>query len=71
MKSETHLSATITDEVRMKVDIYGPADKLLPLLEAESVSIFNELKDKCYPNTLEVMCLFFKNIAERVFDDDL
>lgn len=71
MKSEPCLSAKITEDGRVKVDIYGPANKLLPLLEEEAVSIFNELKDKCYPNTLEVMCLFFKNITERVFDDDL
>ena len=71
MKSEPHLSATITDDGRLKVDIYGPADKLLPLLEEEAYAIFNELKDKCYPQTLEVLCLFFKNVTERVFPDDL
>lgn len=71
MKSETRMSATITDEGCVKVDIYGPGDKLLPLLEEEAYAIFNELKEKCYPQTLEVMCLFFKNVTERVFPDDL
>lgn len=71
MKSETRLSATITEDDSVKVDIYGHADKLLLLLEEEAVSIFNELEDKCYPNTLELMCMVFKNIAERVFNDDL
>lgn len=71
MKSKAYMSATITDEGRVKVDIYGPGDKLLPLLEEEAYAIFKELKEKCYPATLEVMCLFFKNIAERVFPDDL
>ena len=71
MKSEPYMSATITQDGRLQVDIYAPADKLLPLIEEEACAIFNDLKDMCYPDTLEVMCLFFKNIAERVFPDDL
>lgn len=71
MKSETYLSAKIQDDGRVNVDIYGPANKLIPLLEEETVSIFKNLKDECYLDTLKVMCLFFKNIAERVFGDDL
>jgi len=71
MKSEFYMSTEIQDDGQAKVTITGPATKLLQLLEEEVVSIFNELKDKCYSDTLEVMCLFFKNIAERVFPDDL
>ena len=71
MKSEFYMSAKIQDDGLVKVDIYGPANKLLQLLEEEACDIFKELKDQCYPDTLEVMCLFFKNIAERVFTDDL
>lgn len=71
MKSKAYMSAKIQDDGRLKVDIYGPANILLPLLEEEAYAVFKELKDKCYPNTLEVMCLFFKNIAERVFPDDI
>ena len=71
MKSETHLSARITDDGRRHIAVYGPADKLLELLEEEACAVFMKLKDECYPDTLEVMCRTLKNIAERVFNDDL
>lgn len=69
--SKIYLSAEIQEDVQAKVTINGPANKVLVLLEEEAVAIFNSLKDAGRPDTLEVMCLFFKNIAERVFDDDL
>lgn len=71
MKSETHLSARITDDCRTQIDFYGPAGKLLQLLEEEACAIFKELKDECYPATLEVLFTTLDNIAERVFNDDL
>ena len=69
MKSETYMSARIKDDVRLQMDYYGPADKLLQLIEEEACAIFKELRDNGYPDTLEAMRLFVNNIAERVFND--
>lgn len=71
MKIKTFMTAQVTDDDNIKVYITGPANKLLVLLEEEAVQIFKELKDEGYPDTLEVACIFFKNVAERVFNDDL
>lgn len=72
MKSETyHLSAEIQEDDRVKVSINGPTNIVLVLLEKEAVAIFNSLKDSGKPDTLDVMCLFFKNVAERVYGVDL
>lgn len=71
MKSEIYLSAEIQEDDQAKFTINGPANKVLVLLEEEAVAIFNSLKDAGRPDTLELMCLFFKNVAEGVFNDDL
>lgn len=71
MKSETYLSAKITDD-RVKVDINGPASEVMELLEEEAISIFKSFfKDTGYSDTMEVFCLFFKNVAKEVFNIDL
>lgn len=71
MKSEIYLSAEILDDDQPKVNINGPVNKVLVLLEEEAVAIFNLLKKSGSPDTQELMCLFFKNVAEGVFNDDL
>lgn len=71
MKSEPYMSATITDEGRVKLEIHGPGNKLLVLLEEEAVSIFEELKNEGNPATMALFWLFFKNVAKEVFDIDL
>ena len=71
MKSETHLSARITDDGRLQLDIYGPAGKILVLLEEEAVSIFEKLKNEGNPATMALFCLFYKNVAKEVFNIDL
>ena len=71
MKSETYLSAAITDEGCVKVNIHGHADELLILLEDETVSIFKGLRDGGYPYTMDVFYLFIQNIVKEVFDIDL
>lgn len=70
MKSEIYLSAKVLDD-HVKVKINGSVSEVLSLLEEEAVAIFNSLKDAGRPDTLELMCLFFKNVAEGVFEDDL
>ena len=70
MKIETHLSAKIQDG-RVKLEMQGPADKLLSLLTEEAVGLFKELTNEGYPDTFEVFHLFFKNVAREVFDIDL
>ena len=71
MKSEFYLTAEITDDDRARVTINGPANKILALLEEEAVQLFEELKNEGCPDTLEIFCLFFKKVTERVFPDDL
>ena len=66
MKSETYLSAKILDDDSARVDIKGSAKEILVLLEVATVDIFTELKDSGYPDSLELMCLFFKNVAKEV-----
>lgn len=70
MKSETYISAKILDD-SVRVDITGPASEVMELFTAAAVDIFKELRDCGYPHTLEVMRLFFKNVAEGVYGDDL
>lgn len=70
MKIETYMTAKIHDG-RVKVEMQGPADKLLSLLTEEVVAIFKELKKEGCPDTLEVFSLFFKNVAKEVFNIDL
>lgn len=70
MKSETYLSAKIMNG-RVKVEMQGPADKLLSLLTEEAVGIFKELVKEGYPDTFEVFRMFFGNVAKEVFDIDL
>ena len=71
MKSEIYLSAKITDDDQVEVALKGPANKILVVLEEEAVQIFKELKNAGYPDTMEIFCLFFKKVTERVFPDDL
>lgn len=71
MKSKTYLSAKITDDDRVKVDINGPASEVVELLEEEAVSIFKSFKENGYSDTMALFCLFFKNVAKEVFDIDL
>lgn len=71
MKSKTYLSAKITDDDRVKVDINGPASEVMELLEEEAVSIFKSFKENGGSNTIELFCLFYKNVAKEVFDIDL
>ena len=71
MKSETHLSAKITDEGRVEVEINGTADKVLVLLENEAVFIFKELKKQGYPDGFKVFAQFFEHVTKEVFDIDL
>lgn len=70
MKSETYLSAKITDG-RVKVDINGPASEVMELLEEEAVSIFKLFKENGYSDTMALFCLFIKNVAKEVFNSDL
>lgn len=70
MKSETRLSAKITDEGRVKVEINGTADEVLVLLEDEAVSIFKELKKQGYPDSIKVFALFFEHVTKEVFNID-
>ena len=70
MKSETYLSAKVTDDDRVKVDINGPASEVVELLEKEAVSIFKSFKESGYSDTMALFCLFFKNVAREVFDID-
>lgn len=71
MKSKTYLSAKITDDDRIKVDINGPASEVMELLEEEAVSIFKSFKGNGYSDTMALFCLFYKNVAKEVFDIDL
>lgn len=66
MKSKTYLSSKITDDDRVKVDINGPASEVM-----EAVSIFKSFKENGGSNTIELFCLFYKNVAKEVFDIDL
>ena len=65
------MSATITDEGRVKLEIHGPYNKLLVLLEEEAVSIFEELKNEGNQATMALFWLFYKNVAKEVFNIDL
>ena len=69
MKSEIYLSAKITDDGRVKLDINGPGREVMELLEEEAVSIFKSFKDNGCSDTVALFCLFFKNVAEEVFKD--
>ena len=71
MKSKTYLSAKITDDDRVKVDINGPASEVMELLEEEAVSIFKLFKENGHSDTMALFCLFYKNVAKEVFDIDL
>lgn len=71
MKFETLMTARINDDDQLEVSINGPANDLLVLLEEEAVRLFKELKNEGYPDTQAVFRLFFKNVTERVFPDDL
>lgn len=70
MKIETHLSAKIQDG-RVKIEMQGPADKLLSLLTEETVGLFKELTNEGCPDTFEVFRMFFGNVAKEVFNIDL
>ena len=71
MKSEIYLSAKITDDGRVKLDINGPASEVMELLEDEAVSIFKSFKENGYSDTMALFCRFFKNVAKEVFNIDL
>ena len=71
MKSETHLSAKITDEGYAEVVINGTTEELLVLLEKEAVSIFKEREKHGYHDSMALFYLFYKNVAKEVFDIDL
>ena len=71
MTSKTYLSAKITDDDRVKVDINGPASEVMVLLEEEAVTIFKSFKDNGYSDTMALFCLFIKNVAKDVFNIDL
>lgn len=58
-------------EGRVKIEMHGPADKLLALLTEEAVGIFKELAKEGYPDTSEVFCMFVGNVSKEVFDIDL
>ena len=70
MKSETYLSAKITDD-RVKVDINGPVGEVYELLEKAAVFIFKSFKKNGYSETIALFFLFYKNVAKEVFDIDL
>ena len=70
MTSKSYLSAKITDDDRVKVNINGPASEVMVLLEEEAVTIFKSFKDNGYSDTMALFCLFFKNVAEEVFNID-
>lgn len=71
MKSKTYLSAKITDDDRVRVDINGPASEVMEVLEESAVSIFKSFKETGYSDTMALFCLFFKNVAKEVFDIEL
>ena len=71
MKSETYLSAKITDDDRVKVNINGPGSDVMILLEEEAVSIFKSFKENGCSNTIALFYLFLKNVAKEVFNIDL
>lgn len=71
MKSKTYLSAKITDDDRVKVDINGPAREVMVLLEEEAVMLFKSFKENGYPDTMGVFCQFVENVTKEVFDIDL
>ena len=71
MKSETYLSAKITDDDRVKVDINGPARHVLELLEEEAVMLFKSFKENGCSDTMAVFCQFIRNVSKEVFDIDL
>ena len=71
MKSEIYLSAKITDDGRVKLDINGPGREVMELLEEEAVYIFKSFKDNGYSDTMAVFSMFIKNVAKEVFDIDL
>lgn len=71
MTSKTYLSAKITDDDRVKVDINGPASEVMVLLEEEAVTIFKSFKDNGYSDRMALFCLFIKNVAKDVFNIDL
>ena len=70
MKSETYLSAKITDD-RVKVAFNGPVGEVYALLEEAAVSIFKSFKENGYSETIALFGLFYKNVAKEVFDVDL
>ena len=71
MKSETYLSAKITDEGRVEVVINGTADELLALLVEEAVSIFRECEKHGHHVSMALFYLFLKDVAKEVFNIDL
>lgn len=71
MKSETYLSAKITDDDRFKVDVNGTADEVLALLVDLTVSIFKSFEENGCSYTMSLFRLFFKNVCKEVFDIDL
>ena len=71
MKSKTYLSARITDDDRVKVDIKGPASEVMEVLEAAAVSIFKSFKENGCSDAIDVFSLFCENVAKEVFDIDL
>ena len=71
MKSKTYLSAKITDDARVKVNINGPASEVMEVLEAAAVSIFKSFKETGYSDAKALYCLFLQNVAKEVFDIDL
>lgn len=70
MKSETRMSAKILDDGRVNVDIQGPANEVLSLLEEETVSVFKKLEEEGYPAMMAAFYLFVKNVGKEVFGFD-
>ena len=71
MKSKTYLSAKITDDDHVKVDINGSASEVMVLLEEEAVTIFKSFKEKGFSDTMALFCLFYMKVRKEVFDIDL
>ena len=71
MKSETYMSAKITDEGRAEVVINGTADKLIALLEEEAVTVYKECEKHGHHVGMALFYLFLKDVAKEVFNIDL
>lgn len=71
MKSKTYLFSEILDDDCYRIDINGPSDEVMELLEAQAVAVFKAIKDSGRLDSMDLFCFFFKNVAKKVFDIDL